>query len=462
MNADPTQKTILVVDDDPDLLKLLALRLAAAGYAAQTAESGERALAMIAVSRPDVVVTDLKMGGMDGLALFEAIQRAAPTLPVIILTAHGTIPDAVDATRRGVFGFLPKPFEARELLAQVEQALKLSSSATAGGASEAWRAGIVTASPQIEDLLRRARLVAQSDASVLVVGASGTGKELLARAIHRASRRRDAPFVAVNCAAIPEPLLESELFGHRKGAFTGATYDHKGLFQAADGGTVFLDEIGDMPLALQVKLLRALQEREVRPVGATQAVPVDVRIISATHRNLEERVARGEFREDLYYRLNVVSFTVPSLAERREDIVPLAQHFLAATAARYGKDVRAFAPEALELLIAAPWPGNVRQLANAVEQAVALATSPIVPAAMVGAALKSEPAGLTPLDEAKRAFERDYLVRILRLTRGNVSQAARLAHRNRTEFYKLLERHQLQPAMFKGDRRERGALSVER
>jgi two-component system response regulator GlrR len=462
MNADATQKTILIVDDDPDLLKLLALRLAAAGYAPQTAESGERALAVIAVARPDVVVTDLKMGGMDGLALFEAIQRTAPTLPVIILTAHGTIPDAVDATRRGVFGFLPKPFEARELLAQVGQALKLSSAAPADGAGEAWRGGIVTASPQIEDLLRRARLVAQSDASVLVVGASGTGKELLARAIHRASRRREAPFVAVNCAAIPEPLLESELFGHRKGAFTGATYDHKGLFQSADGGTVFLDEIGDMPVALQVKLLRALQEREVRPVGATQAVPVDVRIISATHRNLEERVARGEFREDLYYRLNVVSFSVPALAERREDVVPLAQHFLAATAARYGKDVRAFAPEALELLIGAPWPGNVRQLANAVEQAVALATSPIVPAALVATALKSEPVGLTPLDEAKRAFERDYLVRILRLTRGNVSQAARLAQRNRTEFYKLLERHQLQPAMFKGDRRERQTVGVER
>jgi two-component system response regulator GlrR len=330
------------------------------------------------------------------------------------------------------------------------------------GATDAWRAGIVTASPQIEDLLRRARLVAQSDASVLIVGASGAGKELLARAIHRASKRHGAPFVAVNCAAIPEPLLESELFGHRKGAFTGATYDHKGLFQSAEAGTVFLDEIGDMPVALQVKLLRSLQEREVRPVGATQAVPVDVRIISATHRNLEERVARGEFREDLYYRLNVVSFAIPPLAERREDIVPLAQHFLAATAARYGKEVRAFAPEALELLIGAPWPGNVRQLANAVEQAVALATSSIVPVALVAAALKSEPVGLTPLDEAKRAFERDYLVRILRLTRGNVSQAARLAQRNRTEFYKLLERHQLQPGMFKGDKRERGTLSVER
>jgi len=453
------QRSVLVVDDDPDLLKLLAMRLGAAGYGVQTAESGERALAAIAVSRPDVVVTDLKMGGMDGLALFDAVQRTAPTLPVIILTAHGTIPDAVDATRRGVFGFLPKPFEGKELLAQVEQALKLSSAGSGAADGGDWRADFITASPRMEDLLRRARLVAQSDASVLIVGASGTGKELLARAIHRASKRAAAPFVAVNCAAIPEALLESELFGHRKGAFTGAIYDHKGLFQSAEGGTVFLDEIGDMPVALQSKLLRALQEREVRPIGSSQAVPVDVRIISATHRNLEERVASGEFREDLYYRLNVVSFPIPPLAERPEDILPLARHFLTTTAARYGKDVRALAPDALELLVGAPWPGNVRQLANVVEQAVALATSPIVPAALVANALKAEPAGLTPLDEAKRAFERDYLIRILRITKGNVSHAARLAQRNRTEFYKLLDRHRLQPSMFKA---ERGTQRAER
>jgi two-component system response regulator GlrR len=449
-----TRHTVLVVDDDPDLLKLLALRLSAAGYAVQSAASGEQAIASIAVTRPDVVVTDLKMGGMDGLALFEAIQRAAPTLPVIILTAHGTIPDAVDATKRGVFGFLPKPFEGRELLAQVAQAIRLSAGGPAPSAVEDWREELVTASAQMESLLAQAKLVAQSDASVLLHGASGTGKELLARAIHKASRRREAPFVAVNCAAIPEALLESELFGHRKGAFTGAVYDHKGLFQMADGGTVFLDEIGDMPLALQAKLLRALQEREVRPVGAQGPVPVDVRIISATHRNIEERVASHEFREDLYYRLNVVSLTLPPLAQRPEDIVPLARHFLATTAARYRKDVRTFAPEALELLLGAPWPGNVRQLANVVEQAVALATSPIVPAASVASALKSEPSGLTPLDEAKRAFERDYLIRILRITGGNVTQAARLAQRNRTEFYKLLDRHQLQPAMFKGAKAE--------
>jgi two-component system response regulator GlrR len=441
------RRNVLVVDDDVDILKLLTMRLSAAGYGVQAATSGEQALASLAVNRPDVVVTDLKMGGMSGLALFEAIQRQTPTLPVIILTAHGTIPDAVDATKRGVFGFLPKPFDGKLLLDQVAQAIRTSAAGVHD--DEPWRSEFVTASPQMEGLLRQARLVAQSDASVLISGASGTGKELLARAIHKASKRAEAPFVAVNCAAIPENLLESELFGHRKGSFTGAVYDHKGLFQSAEGGTVFLDEIGDMPIALQAKLLRALQEREVRPVGSAQPVAIDVRIISATHRDLEERVKSGEFREDLYYRLNVVSLAIPPLAQRREDIAPLAKHFLTEVAARYSKDVRTFAPDALEVLISAPWPGNVRQLHNVVEQSVALATSPIIPATLVQSALRNEPSGLTPLDEAKRAFERDYLIRILRITSGNVTQAAKLAQRNRTEFYKLLDRHQLQPGMFK-------------
>jgi two-component system response regulator GlrR len=451
------KKFVLAVDDDHDLLRLLTLRIEAAGYEVQAVDSGERALAAVALRRPDVVVTDLRMGGMDGMQLFEALWKRAPALPVIILTAHGTIPDAVEATKRGVFGFVPKPFEARQLLEQIEQAVKLSSGPQV---DEAWRAELITASAAMSAVLAQARLVAQSDASVLIHGASGTGKELLARAIHRASRRADAAFIGVNCAAIPEALLESELFGHRKGSFTGATYDHKGLFQAAEGGTLFLDEIGDMPAPLQAKLLRALQEKQVRPVGAAQAVAVDVRIISATHRNLEERVKSSEFREDLYYRLNVVSLTLPPLADRREDVVPLAQHFLKATAARYGKEVRTFAPEALEMLVGAPWPGNVRQLANVVEQAVALCTATIIPASLVAAALKAEPTSLTPLDEAKRGFERDYLIRILRITGGNVTQAARMAQRNRTEFYKLLERHQLQPGMFKEAKRAAAAQGV--
>jgi two-component system response regulator GlrR len=406
---------------------------------------------MLAASRPELVITDLKMGGMDGLTLFDEIRKQAPTLPVIILTAHGTIPDAVAATRRGVFGFQSKPFDGKHLLDQVEQALRLSGVGQ-GGDDRDWRRGLVTQSPKMENVLHQARLVAQSEASVFIQGASGTGKELLARAIHRASRRSEGPFVAVNCAAIPENLLESELFGHRKGSFTGAIYDHKGLVPAADGGTLFLDEIGDMPLALQAKLLRVLQDREVRAVGATQGTAVDVRIISATHRDLDVQMKAGRFREDLYYRLNVVSLVLPPLSERREDIVPLATHYLGATAGRYGKDVRAFAPEALQMLLAAPWPGNVRQLVNVIEQVVALCASSVVPATLVQQALKEEPAQLASLEEARGVFEREYLVRILRMTGGSVTQAAKLAQRNRTEFYKLLERHKLEPKMFKPEK----------
>ena len=439
---------ILLVDDDRDLLQLIAMRLRAAGYAVSTADSGEAALASATVSRPQLVITDLRMDGMDGLALFDAIHRDAPSLPVVILTAHGTIPEAVAATRRGIFSFLTKPFDGKVLLDTVADALRLSS-APAGGEGESWRGEIITRSPAMEDLLAQAKRVAASDASVCVYGPSGTGKELLAHAIHNASRRAAGPFVAVNCSAIPEGLIESELFGHRKGSFTGATQDRRGLFQAAEGGTIFLDEIGDMPVAPQVKLLRALEERVVRPVGSNDAIAVDVRIISATHRRLEQRIAAGEFREDLYYRLNVVKLTLPALVERREDIPLLANHFLERLVARYGRRRLAFSPEAMELLVSASWPGNVRQLLNVVEQSVALTATDVVPASLVRQAIDSRDSTLTPLDEARRAFERDYLVRILKITSGNVTQAARLAGRNRTEFYRLLDRHALEPAMFK-------------
>ncbi|MDH5285457.1 MAG: sigma 54-interacting transcriptional regulator [Betaproteobacteria bacterium] len=441
---------ILLVDDDPDLLRLIGLRLTSAGYRVRTAESGELALAALAVTRPAAVITDLRMPGIDGMQLFEAIHRQHPTLPVIILTAHGTIPDAVSATQRGVFGFLTKPFDSQELLQKVAAALKLSGDdGEVANSSSEWRAGFVTRSPKMEDLLRQARLVADSDASVLIYGESGTGKELLARAIHKASPRAERPFVAVNCGAIPAELLESELFGHARGAFTGAVQAHKGLFQTADTGTLFLDEIGDMPLPLQVKLLRVLQEGEVRPVGSTQSIPVDVRVISATHRDLEAQRAAGLFREDLYYRLNVVSLRLPPLAERREDIPVLATHFLRKLAERYRKPLPTLAPDAMALLIAAPWPGNVRQLLNVLEQATALTTTAVIPGSVVQSALREDASELVPFEEARKSFERDYLVRLLKLTGGNVTQAALMAKRNRTEFYKLLQRHKLEPAMFK-------------
>jgi two-component system response regulator GlrR len=451
MTRTAEQRThILVVDDDPDLLRLMQIRLTAAGYTVSTAESGERALAQASVARPQLVVTDLRMGGMDGMALFEALHAEHPSVPVIILTAHGTIPDAVAAVQRGVFGYLTKPFDPKALLTEVERALAMAGGADAGGnAGSEWRRDVITRNPVMEDVLAKARMVANSDASVFIQGESGTGKELIARAIHEASPRRGGAFVAINCGAIPEPLLESELFGHVKGAFTGAMRDNKGLFQAASGGTLFLDEIGDMPVALQVKLLRVLQERKVRPVGSTESHDVDVRVISATHRNLEAEMAAGNFREDLYYRLNVIALSLPSLSERREDIPLLANHFLGLLAGKYKKAVNALAPEALELMVAAPWPGNVRQLYNVVEQSVALATTPIIPVTLAQQAIQNQQAEFASFEEARRRFEREYLTQLLKITEGNVTQAARLAKRNRTEFYKLLGRHQLDPRLFK-------------
>ncbi len=448
---------ILIVDDDAALLRLLQLRLRAEGHEVVEADSGEAALARLDRELPQLLITDLRMGGMDGLQLFEAAHRRHPLLPVLMLTAHGTIPDAVRALQRGVFGYLAKPFEARELMAEVDRALAASNALGANipideaGAhsGEAWREAILTRSPRMQQLLAEARMVAQTDASVLIQGESGTGKELLARAIHAAGARARENFVGVNCGAIPENLVESELFGHVKGAFTGAARDRAGLFLDAQRGTIFLDEIAELPLAAQVKLLRVLQEREVRPVGAERAVRLDVRVICASHRKLEDEVAAGRFREDLFYRLNVVSLVLPPLAQRREDIGLLAQHFMAALAQRYGRSVSGFGPGAVELLMGAAWPGNVRQLQNVVEKCVVLATAPLLDKGLVQRALSNQAGEMLPFDEARRQFERDYLTQLLKLTAGNVSQAARLAQRNRTDFYALLGRHQLEPGAFK-------------
>jgi two-component system response regulator GlrR len=443
-----TSGRILVVDDDPNLLRVVSMRLQKEGYAVTSVDSAEKALAQVAISAPDLVLTDLKMGGMDGMALFEALARQLPGLPVIIMTAHGTVPDAVTATRRGVFGFLPKPFESQQLLTEIERALRLTASRDRG---ESEAREVITRDPAMEAILNEARQVAATDASVLVLGQSGTGKEMLARWIHRHGKRSAGPFVAVNCGAIPEQLLESELFGHVKGAFTGAVRDRRGLFQEAQGGTLFLDEIAEMPTPLQVKLLRAVQERQVRPVGADRDLPVDVRIVSATNLDIDAQIQAGRFREDLYYRLNVVSFRLPPLSERRQDIPHLANHFLRLHAQRYGKDVRAFAPECLEMLMTARWPGNVRQLSNVVERLVALAGETLIPATLAERAITREEETLSALDDAKREFEREYLIRLLKQTRGNVTRAAKLAQRNRSEFYSLLHRHQLDPGLFKAD-----------
>ncbi|MCG2875238.1 two-component system response regulator GlrR [Obesumbacterium proteus] len=437
---------LLLVDDDPSLLKLLGMRLSSEGFRVTTAESGHDALRVLGREQIDLVISDLRMDEMDGMALFAEIQKRQPGMPVIILTAHGSIPDAVAATQQGVFGFLTKPVDRDALYKAIDEALAQSMPAAG---DDTWREGIVTRSPTMLRLLEQANMVAQSDVSVLINGQSGTGKEVLAQAIHAASPRAGKAFIAINCGALPEQLLESELFGHAKGAFTGAVSSREGLFQAAEGGTLFLDEIGDMPLALQVKLLRVLQERKVRPLGSNRDIDINVRIISATHRDLPKAMAKGEFREDLFYRLNVVSLKIPALNERAEDIPLLANHLLRESAQRHKPFVRSFSTDAMRRLMAASWPGNVRQLVNVIEQCVALTSAPVISEALVEQALEGENTVLPTFADARNQFELNYLRKLLQITKGNVTNAARLAGRNRTEFYKLLARHELDAAEFK-------------
>jgi two-component system response regulator GlrR len=414
---------ILLVDDDPGLLRLLSIRLRAEQYEVEAVESAQKALAVLSRFRPDLVITDLRMDKMDGIGLLKELQTRSPGLRVLIITAHGTIPDAVTATQSGAFGFLTKPIDKEELMETVERAMKVSASSEV---DEDWAEEIITRNQKLQETLVQAKMVAVTDARVLITGESGTGKELLARAIHRASPRKDLPFV-----------------------FTGATRNHEGLFQAATGGTLLLDEIGDMPMRLQVKLLRVLQEHQIRPVGSTEAIQVDVRVISATHRDLQAMMREGNFREDLYYRLNVVHISIPLLDERREDIPLLVAHFLQEIAAEGGQDRKVYAPEAVELLVTAEWPGNIRQLYNIVRQNVALSRSPVISGELVQASLGEHGAKLASFSEARDEFTRNYLSQILQITMGNVSQAARLAKRNRTDFYKLLARHNLNADSFK-------------
>lgn len=434
---------ILLVDDDISLLKLLSMRLEASGYKISCAESAEAALKLLD-DKIDLLLTDLRMEGMDGMALFARAQQQYPQLPVVIITAHGSIPEAVTATQKGVFGFLTKPIDREQLMLTLQSALSGTSRSEGD-----WRKNIISRSQIMEGILSEAEQIASSDVSVLITGPSGSGKELLAQAIHNASPRKKKPFIAINCGALPEQLLESELFGHSKGAFTGAVSRHDGLFQAANGGTLFLDEIGDMPSALQVKLLRVLQERQIRPVGSTETIPVDVRVISATHRNLEQAMLENQFREDLFYRLNVVNLHLPPLAERPEDIPPLARHFVEQAASRHNPKVKSISSSALQLLAQSAWPGNVRQLENVIEKVTALSNTPIISDAAINRALTNQEEIIPNFNEARAEFESRYLIKVLQITEGNVSQAAQIAGRNRTDFYKLLKKHNLEAAQYK-------------
>jgi two-component system, NtrC family, response regulator GlrR len=461
---------ILVVDDDVNLLELIKMRLESADYDVTAAREEDRALAALKEMAFDLCIIDLMLSNRDGITLMEEFREINPEVPTIILTAHGSIENAVEAMRRGAYSYLTKPFEPRDLLLQIERALenrKLNSEIKRlkGLLHEQYDfTNIIARSAKMRSVLDVVTRIAKLDSTIHIQGESGTGKELIAKAIHLAGDRKDHPFVALNCAALPETLLESELFGHEKGAFTGAIKSTRGLFTQAHGGTLFLDEIGDMPLSTQSKLLRVLQERQFYPVGSETPIEVDVRVIAATNKDLTELVKKGTFRDDLFYRIHVIPIFLPPLRDRKEDIVPLVEHFLRKCSQQMKKDVKGLTPEALRKLMLHDWPGNVRELENTIEYAVAMTQKEIVTEEYVLQGKINSPEGahgpvtekpgptdegLKSLRDARDAFERDYLVQVLSMTDGNVSQAAKLAGKYRADFYDLLKKHELKADDFK-------------
>jgi two-component system response regulator HydG len=442
---------ILVVDDQKNMRATTAIVLRDAGYSVAEAEDGAAAVARVAAETFDVVLTDVRMGPVDGMEVLRATVEASPTTQVIVMTAYGTIESAVEAIRRGAYDYLPKPFKEDELLLRVAKAVEkrrlLGEVSLLAGEFRA-RYGlehIVGRSSALRDLLDRVLRVAPTDATVLVTGESGTGKELIARALHVASRRSNKPFVPVNCAAITETLLESELFGHAKGSFTGAVRARRGLFEEASGGTLFIDEIGETAPGFQAKLLRVLQEGEIRRVGESLPIQVDVRVIAATNQDLKAAVQAKRFREDLFYRLNVVPLRIPPLRERREDVPLLAQHFLARYAKRSGTR-KTLSPEALEKLVAHDWPGNVRELENMIEQAAALSTGVELQAADVSfdqspAAPAAREAGrAVTLAEAVEDAERHAIEAALARCGGDLGQVARELAVSSTTLWRKMKR----------------------
>lgn len=423
---------ILVVDDDPELLELMEMRLVAEGYLVSLATSGEEALARFRADRPRVVISDLRMDGMDGHALFAHLHAEAPTVPVIMLTAHGTIPDAVNATRKGVFGFLTKPFDGRELMAKVAEAVLISPQVEGSpGAESTWRCGLVATSGIMDELLRQAHRAAESDASILISGPQGSGKEVLARAIHAASARAAQPFVVLGSGEFPAEMTDASAV--------------RQMLASAKGGCLFLDEIGALSPQMQAHLLPLVMEQG--PWTARPAREVfDVRIIAAASQPMDNAIRDGRFRADLFYALGKLTLTVPPLSSRREDIPALVVHFVRQSQAAE----KEFSPESMSTLYEAEWPGNVRQLRSVVVQALSQSVTPLVPDTLVRRLLKEERSmEIDAFDEARRTFEYNYLVALLESTGGNVTRAAGVAQRNRTEFYKLLGRHNINPSIFK-------------
>jgi DNA-binding NtrC family response regulator len=445
------QATVMVVDDDAAMTSTLAKILGAEGHSVVTAQSGDAALAILQQDCPDLVISDLKMNGMSGHELQAEIARHNPDVPIVIITAFGSIESAVESMRRGAIDFIMKPFTSRQLKIVVERALEqqelsrpvqhLRRELACSYAVD----HIISGCRQMDELLDTVGRIADSSAGVLLTGESGTGKDLLARALHYQSRRAEAPFIPVNCAAIPATLLESELFGYVKGCFTGAHEDRLGLFQAAHHGTLFLDEIDEMPSGLQAKLLTAIESKRVRPLGATAEVAVDVRIVAATNTELEKAIAAGRFRADLYYRLSTVILQIPPLRERREAIPLLVKHFLMRAAAENGSPLPEIAPDALERLLQYSWPGNVRELQNAIQRALLFCRNDCIGSADLPAQIRGVERADAPAKQAcdrqptLEQLERDYIHSVLSSVGGNRREAAGILRIDRKTLYRKLE-----------------------
>jgi two-component system response regulator GlrR len=462
---------LLVVDDDQNLLELAKTRLNGANYDVTVALDAEEAIAASKSGNFDLSVVDLRLADQDGITLMESLHAVNPGMPVIILTGHASVEGAVEAMKRGAYTYLTKPFDPRELLLQIERALESGKLASEnlrlkGMLKEKYGfTNIVAKSDKMQRVLEAVSRIAKADSTVYINGESGTGKELIAKAIHLASERKDKPFVAINCAAIPETLLESELFGHEKGAFTGAVRSTKGLFTQAHEGTLFLDEIGDMPLTIQVKLLRALEERQFYPVGSEKPVEVDVRVVVATKKDLIEEVKKGTFREDLFYRIHVIPLILPPLKDRTEDIPHLVDHLLKKICQQMKKEVISLAPKAMQKLMQHDWPGNVRELENTLEYGVTMTRENVItedlvlqtkgPAAPTAGKdtpqsnLLPVPGALKSLKDARAEFEKAYLVRLLEICSGKASKAAEIAGKYRADFYDLLKKHAIKLADYK-------------
>jgi len=449
------KEKILVVDNDRNILQVIRMRLESGGYYVTASTGAEEALKLAKEGPFDLALIDLKLNGQDGIRLMENIHHINPHIPVIILTAHGTIKSAVHAMKKGAYSYLTKPFDGHELLQQINNCLeknRLSKEVKRLQNLVKKNFGfdnIIGKSDKMKKVLEQVALASATDSNVYIEGKSGTGKELIAKTLHVASHRKDSPFIAVNCAAIPETLMESELFGYKKGAFTGADRSKEGLFVQADSGTFFLDEISEMHSSMQVKMLRALEEKEFYPVGGRQIVKVDSRIIAASNKNLEKEVENGNFREDLFYRIHVIPIKLPPLSERKEDIPILSRYFLQKISREMGKEIEEFSTDAMQKLISYPWPGNIRELENTIECSVAMTKQNIITEDLILQTQNIDTEGLKSFKYAKENFEKNYLIQLFELTRGNVSKAAKLAGKYRADIYELVKKYNLKLTDFR-------------